>query len=86
MAMLTYAQSRSSSCRHTHTQLCPMKHVTVQVVERLEAVLQLQRYMQLDGLQLERDVRMLTGALGKVMQRKVRNKVACLAQMLSCCL
>ena len=40
----------------------------VQVVERLEAVLQLQRFTQLGGLQLERDVCMLTGALGEVPQ------------------
>ena len=37
-----------------------------QVVERLEAVLQLQRFTQLGGLQLERDVRLLTSALGEV--------------------
>ena len=52
-----------------------------QVVERLEAVLQLQRFTQLGGLQLERDVRMLTGALGEVTQRTVRDKFARLAQM-----
>ena len=37
-----------------------------QVVERLEAVLQLQRFTQLGGLQLERDVRLLTSTLGEV--------------------
>ena len=54
---------------------------SAQVVERLEAVLQLQRFTQLGGLQLERDVRMLTGALGEVTQRTVRDKFSRLAQM-----
>ena len=42
---------------------------SLQVVERLEAVLQLQTFTQLGGLQLERDVRMLTSALGEVCLR-----------------
>ena len=74
-----------ASWRHNENELQKRPLLTtyhmVQIVERLEAVLQLQRFTQLGGLQLERDVRMLTGALGEVTQRTVRDKFARLAQM-----
>jgi len=52
-----------------------------QVVDRIEALMRLKRFNQLGGLQLERDVRLLTSVLGEATGRPVRDKFARLAQM-----
>lgn len=63
----------------THWILSPTR--TIQVVDRLEALLRLKRFNQLGGLQLDRDVRTLVSSLADVTARSVRDKFARLSQI-----
>lgn len=63
----------------THRILPPTR--TIQVVDRLEALLRLKRFNQLGGLQLDRDVRTLVSSLADVTARSVRDKFARLSQI-----
>ena len=53
----------------------------VQVIDRLEATMRLKRFNQLGGLQLDRDVRILTSTLADITQQAVRDHFARLNQM-----
>lgn len=53
----------------------------VQVVDRLEAAMQVKRFNQLGGLQLDRDVRTLVATVSDMTQRTVRDKFGKLNQM-----
>ena len=52
-----------------------------QVIDRLEATMRLKKFNQLGGLQLDRDVRVLTNTLSDITQQAVRDYFARLSQM-----
>lgn len=51
-----------------------------QVLERLEAAIQLKRFSQLGGLQLDRDVRLMLSTLSDLTQKPLRDKFSRIAQ------
>ncbi|DBB16575.1 TPA: Golgi transport complex subunit 4 [Trebouxia sp. C0006] len=51
------------------------------VIDRLDATMRLKRFNQLGGLQLDRDVRILTSTLADITQQAVRDHFARLSQM-----
>ena len=53
----------------------------LQVVDRLEASMNLKRFNQLGGLQLDRNGRIIVSTVSEVTQRTVRDKFAKLSQM-----
>ena len=53
----------------------------VQVVDRLEASINLKRFNQLGGLQLDKNVRIMVSTLSDITQRTVRDKFARLSQI-----
>ena len=52
-----------------------------QVIDRLEATMRLKKFNQLGGLQLDRDVRILTSTLADITQQAVRDHFARVSQM-----
>ena len=57
------------------------EHTAFQVIDRLEATMRLKRFNQLGGLQLDRDVRILTSTLADITQHAVRDHFVRLSQM-----
>lgn len=55
-------------------------NLNLQVLERLEAAMQLKRFSQLGGLQLDRDVRLMLSTLADLTQKPVRDKFSRIAQ------
>lgn len=58
-----------------------VSHLLEKVIDRLEATMRLKRFNQLGGLQLDRDVRILTSTLADITQQAVRDHFARLNQM-----
>ena len=72
------------TCQLVHTSIyLPVDHecIAFQVIDRLEATMRLKRFNQLGGLQLDRDVRILTSTLADITQQAVRDHFVRLSQM-----